>query len=257
MKFSIITPSFNQGPFLGETIDSVIGQTGSFRIEYFVMDGGSTDNTVEILKQTEKALKNNPRIKFYWQSRKDKGQVDAINQGLKKTTGDIVAYINSDDYYLPGAFSQIKEYFDLHPDKLWVAGDCKVTDRRLTWTFFLKHIWPVDKFGWALPVFNTINQPAVFLRSCLTEKTGVFNITYTYAFDYDYWLRCCRSGLPGRINTELAVFRIHPESKGNTGYIKQFGEDTEVVNKYTQNRLIKIVHKFGRLLVNLSYRYLK
>jgi len=85
MKFSIVTPSFNQAQFIPQTIDSVISQTGDFDIEYFVMDGGSTDNTTKILKKYELQLKNNSKIKFYWQSQKDKGQSDAINQGFKKT----------------------------------------------------------------------------------------------------------------------------------------------------------------------------
>lgn len=257
MKFSVITPSYNQGNFLEQTIKSVISQTGDFEIEYFVFDGGSTDNSVNILKRYDRKLKGNDKIKFFWQSKKDNGQVDAINLGLKKVTGDVVSYINSDDYYLPGAFQAVFKFFKDNPDKEWLAGNCEVSKKNLKWTFWLKHIWPVNLFPQALLIFNTINQPAVFMKKPLAEKVGSFNNKYHYAFDYDYWLRCSKSSLPGRTTIQLATFRVHQESKGNTGYDKQFSEDMIVAGKYTSNLIIKFIHKIAGLFVKWSYGFLK
>ncbi len=257
MKFSIITPSFNQGKYIEQTIKSVIEQQGNFDIEYFVMDGGSTDNTVNILQKYSKLLHHNQRIKFFWQSKRDKGQVDALNQALIKTTGDIIAYINSDDYYFPNSLKKILTYFNTHPQKEWLVGNCQVSDKKFNWTFWLKHIWPIQIFKSALLVFNTINQPSVFLRRKLVDKVGLFNSDYQYAFDYDYWLRCQKHSLPGRLYDNLSVFRIQPNSKGNTGYQKQFKEDWQIFNQNTSNIILKILHNFGKILVNTSYKHLK
>ena len=257
MKFSIITPSFNQGVFLRETIESVISQKGDFEIEYFVIDGGSSDKSVEILKEYQEKLKNNSKIKFYWQSKQDKGQADAINIGIKKATGDVFSYINSDDYYLPGTLNIVSSYFKTSRDKLWLVGNCKVSDPKLSWTFTLKHLWPIQISKNALLVFNTINQPSVFLKKSLVQKVGFFNTKLRFAFDYDYWLRCIRHSLPGRVKMNLSVFRIHNQSKGNTSFKGQFLEDMAVVKKYTTNRLIIKIHSIGKKIVEDNYKKLK
>ena len=257
MKFTIITPSYNQGQFIQETIDGVVNQVGDFDIEYHVMDGGSTDGTVKILQQTARKLKNNPKIKFYWQSRKDNGQVDAINQGLAKSTGDIIAYINSDDYYLPNAFNTVATYFNSHPQSQWLVGNCRVSDPHLSWTFCLKHIWPIQYFKNALYVFNTINQPSVFLKKSLIKKVGLFDIKYHYTFDYDYWLRCLKFGLPSRIYKTLSSFRVHPQSKGNTCFKRQFDEDWLVFISHHPKSLFYFAHAMAKDFVNFIYKKLK
>ena len=248
MKFSIVTPSFNQGQYIEQTIKSVLDQNYP-DLEYFVLDGGSTDNTVDIIKKYGRFIK--------WRSRRDKGQVAAINEGLNKSTGDIIAYVNSDDYYLPGSFQAVADYFAAHPDTLWLYGDCAVTNPKLKWTFFLKKLWPVHKYQFALKIFNTINQPAVFLRKSLVKKVGLLNPAYHYAFDYDYWLRCLQHSLPAKIPNNLTVFRVHPSSLGSTSFHRQFSEDLEIIQNYSRNPLIILVHLIGSLTVKLVYNLLK
>ena len=237
MKLSIITPSFNQGRFLEQTIKSVVSQKGKFESEYLIFDGGSTDKSLQIIKHYASRY---PTISYH--IAKDRGQVDALNQGLKQATGDVVAYLNSDDYYLPGSFSAVANYLSAHPNKRWLVGNCRVSQKNLRWTFFLKTLWPVDRFRAALQIFNTINQPAVFLTRKLIKQIGLFNQKYHYAFDYDYWLRCSKVALPDRLHRDLAIFRIHPASKGNTAYQRQFQEDFQIIRKHTGNSLIIYLH---------------
>lgn len=253
MKLSIVTPSYNQAAFLEQTITSVVSQRGRFDLEYLIVDGGSTDHSIPIIK---KYAKKYPKI-IKWQSKKDKGQVDAINQGLKKATGDVIAYLNSDDYYSPGSLSRVAGYFANHPDCLWLVGDCGISQKSLEWTFFLKHLWPIDRHRAFLEIFNTINQPAVFLRKDLVDKVGLFGPQYRYAFDYDYWLRCLKYALPHRLHRKLAVFRVHHLSKGNTGYLDQFAEDLNITRKYTKNNEITLLHFVLSKITIQVYKYLK
>nr|OGC90493.1 MAG: hypothetical protein A2V48_00335 [Candidatus Amesbacteria bacterium RBG_19FT_COMBO_48_16] len=252
-RISVITPSFNQAGFLEQTIKSVIDQNYP-NLEHLILDGGSTDGSRALIK---KYAAKYPKI-IRWRSHHDKGQVTAINEGLKKATGDIIAYLNSDDYYLPDAFYHVAVYFSRHPDRYWLVGNCRVSDPKLSWTFFLKQLWPIHIFPWALYIYNTVNQPAVFLTRSLVERVGKFDSRYHYAFDYDYWLRCQKLGLPGRVMQELSVFRIHPGSKGSSGYTQQFQEDETVVRSYTRNKIVLAVHSLATRIITLpGYRFLK
>src|SRR5438094_8832498 len=114
-KISIVTHSFNQGQFIEETIRSVLDQNYP-NLEYLVIDGGSTDQTIDIIRKYETQLS-------YWESEKDRGQVHAINKGLARATGDIFAYLDSDDLYVPGTFEVVGEYFEKRPETEWVCGD--------------------------------------------------------------------------------------------------------------------------------------
>ncbi len=251
-KITIITPSFNQGRYIENTISSVISQNYP-HLEYLIADGGSTDNSLEIIN---KYIKKYPKI-MNLISRKDKGQVDAINKGIKAATGDIITYINSDDYYLPGSFNKVGNYFLKHPKSMWIVGNCQVTQSRHRWVFFLKHYWPIDKWQMALEIFNTINQPSTFLTRKLIDKVGMFDVNYDYAFDYDYWLRCNKFQKPDRIFDNLAVFRIHENSKGNSFFAKQFSEDLEIIRRHTKRKLSIIAHNLIKDIAVSSYKILK
>lgn len=258
MKFSIITPSYNQANFISQTINSVVSQKGDFEIEYFVMDGGSTDNTIEILKNYEIKLKKNPRIKFYWQSQKDKGQSDAINRGFQKATGDIFAYINSDDFYEPDIFQKIAANFK---NNYWLTSYSHIVneDGKLIQPFITsyKNFWLNHYSYSSLLILNYISQPSTFFKKELFNELGPFDEKLHLTMDYDFWLNIGRNFQPVILKKYVSNFRIHSNSKGKTGYLKQFSEDYSTVQKYSQNYLILFLHQLHNYLITLIYKIIK
>lgn len=252
LKFSIITPSFNQGKFIEQTIQSVLSQNCP-NLEYIVMDGGSTDETISILKKYEGKLK--------WFSEKDKGQSDAINKGLQMATGDIVAWINSDDYYLPGTLANITELFERNKNIQWLTGDYIVVDEKGKEIHafvrgYKKLVSYISSFA-ALSFANYINQPSTFWRKELLERTGYVNESYRYCMDYDLWLRFMKISPPHIIHTPLSAFRIHAASKGGSEYEQQFEEELEVLRKNNSDKMIQFLHGLHNNLITFFYSWMK
>jgi len=134
MKISVITPTYNQGFFIEETIKSIIHQAGDFELEYIIIDGASTDQTLKVIKHYDKII-NSPNFKpnctrftFKWISEKDRGQSEAINKGFRMTTGEIVNWINSDDILYPNAIHKIVNAFQSNPEEMLIFGDCMKLD---------------------------------------------------------------------------------------------------------------------------------
>ncbi|MEQ9288846.1 MAG: glycosyltransferase family 2 protein [Cyclobacteriaceae bacterium] len=209
LKISIVTPSFNQGQFLEQTIDSVLSQNYS-NLEYIIIDGGSTDNSVEIIKRYEKHL-------AYWVSEKDRGQSHAINKGLQLVTGDIFNWLNSDDYYEPDALSIVNENFQdiktscfcgrsnlIYPkEKTVQSNGTDVFDGNLAKTI-----------GWA-----RIDQPETFFRSTAVRKMGGLNQNLQFIMDKEWWIRYLfLFGLQGikKTDDKIVNFRLHENSKTTT-----------------------------------------
>lgn len=267
MKLSIITPSYNQVKYINKTIKSVLTQKGDFEIEYFVMDGDSNDNTVGILKKYDKEIasgrykKFNQGIKFYWQSKKDKGQSDAINQGLKKATGDILAYINSDDTYIDNAFQKVADAFKKNPEKKWLTGYCNIINQDdkpiRSYIANYKNFWLRHYSYNKLLVLNFISQPSTFWKAEIFKKYGFFDEKLHYTMDYDYWLKIGKGNDPVVIASPLANFRIHNQSKGEASYVKQFKQDGETVRRYCKGHFFNLLHKFHNQLILFSYRIIK
>ena len=202
LKLSIITPSFNQGRFLEETILSVLNQ-GYKSLEYVVIDGGSTDESVSIIRRYEDKL-------AYWESEKDRGQVHAINKGLEKVTGDIVAFINSDDVYLPGAFNSVMNHFHENPESEWVCGDTIMFGEGYD-TKVIRAVVPRSAahcLSWAYRA----PQPGHFWKTGLV-KSG-FQERWNYDFDHDMYVRLLLSGHKcDYIPLPIAGYRLHEVSK--------------------------------------------
>lgn len=202
MKVSVVTPSYNQGRFLARTLQSVATQTGA-EIEHVVFDGGSTDESVDILARFE------PRVR--WVSRKDGGQADAVNQGIEATDGDIIGWLNSDDVYYPGAIARVLEYFEKHPDVDVVYGmaDHIDTDDR-PFEPYPTEPWNFER----LKETCFICQPALFFRRRVIEAHGFLDKSLHYCMDYEYWLRLGSAGVRfAYIEDKLAGSRLYADNK--------------------------------------------
>lgn len=203
-KVSIVTPSYNQARFTEETIRSILLQ-GYPDLEYIIIDGGSTDGTVDIIRKYEKWL-------AYWVSEPDRGQSDAINKGWRLAKGDILAYLNSDDTYMPGAVRTAAAFLSQNPDIGMVYGECNIIDEhgRLKRRFKTAD-FTIEKVLCGKP--SVIPQPSAFIRRTTIDKVGLLDINMDMAMDLDLWVRI---GLKHRIvyiRDVLASYRLHPETK--------------------------------------------
>jgi len=208
--FAIVTPSFNQGKYLRDTIESVLSQQ-NVSVEYVLMDGGSTD--------ISKMIINEYKSKFhYWQIRKDGGQTSAINLGFKKTSSNIMGYINSDDYYVENVFEKVEIYFDENPKVDFVIGHCQIVDNNNNYLSTYKYK-PLSKYEFLSPkqaIRNFIPQPATFWRRKVWDTIGPFSQKYINAFDYHYFLKILLSNYKtGYLDEVLASYRVHNNQKSN------------------------------------------
>jgi glycosyltransferase involved in cell wall biosynthesis len=250
-RISILTPSYNQAKYIEETIKSVLNQRYP-DLEYIVIDGGSTDGTLDILKQYENQIQ--------WISEKDRGQSHAINKGLRLATGKVIAFLNSDDVYEPGALMSVGSFFDEHSEAAWLTGRCRIVDQegreiRKAITLY-KNMWLRLKSFAVLQVLDYVSQPATFWRRCVIEKVGLFDESLRYAMDYDYSLRVGRHFKLWVLNQYLASFRIHPSSKAGASANAQFDADLEILkNHLTSPALVKL-HALHSALTVAVYRRL-
>jgi glycosyltransferase involved in cell wall biosynthesis len=241
-KISIITPSYNQGPFIERTIRSILDQN-YLNLEYIVMDGGSTDGTIDILKKYGERLK--------WISRPDEGQSDAINKGIAMATGDIIAYLNSDDVYEPGALERVAECFSAHPESMWLTGRCRIIDEddyevRKPITAYKNALLRCFSYRLLL-VTNPISQPATFWRRGIVEEFGAFDRGEHLVMDYEYWLRIGRKYRPAIVDDYLARFRVHAASKTSSSFLTTFRREMEIAKRYSDSTALNALHY-------LSYR---
>lgn len=236
-RISIVTPSYNQGKFIERTILSVLNQNYP-NLEYIILDGGSTDGSVEIIRKYERYL-------AYWVTGKDGGQSAAIRQGFDMCTGEICAYLNSDDLYSPGALHKVAQIFrqDAACDLVFgntgfidaddaVVGECRFT-----------------KFHFATLIYEGTNlhQPGAFWTREIYERIGGMNPKYRFCMDYDLF---CRAGQVGRfrhIRSHLANFRLHSASKTVTILPVGRMEHEEIASRYRAKNNVAYL-RYRRLL---------
>lgn len=228
-KVSIVTPSYNQGQFLEQTILSVLNQDYP-NLEYIIVDGGSTDNSIEIIKIYEERL-------AYWISEPDKGQSDAINKGFLRATGEILSWLNSDDLLLPGAINSVVSFFNEHPDIGCVIGDQEVIDSDGKYLCTVKNI--PFKFRRTLYGGSMVPQPSTFFTKNALDVTGKLNIDLHYNMDYEFFLRMAYKGIKfDNIKKPLSAFRLHKSSKTVSEYYNRVKQDNFKVRKrYSKLRL--------------------
>jgi glycosyltransferase involved in cell wall biosynthesis len=227
VKISLVTPSYNQAQFIERTIDSVLAQRGDFELDYKVIDGGSTDGTVDILKRYGDRLT--------WISERDRGQVDAINRGLRGATGDIVGWLNSDDVLMPGAFDRVATAFRDHPEIEWLHGRCMIIDEHdrevRRWISAYKHYRSRHHSLAAFLTENYVSQMTVFWRRGVHAEIGYLDPEIRYAFDYDLFLRLAQRGSPLYLEDPVACFRWYETSKSGGGFVVQMTETVEIASR--------------------------
>ena len=228
---SIVTPSYNQARYLEATIQSVLSQDYA-PIEYIVMDGGSEDGSVEIIKRYEDSL-------AYWVSGPDHGQTDAVNKGFTRANGEILAWLNSDDVYRPGAISEMVDFMQSHPDIGLVYGDADYIDEH------------GNVIGW-FPAAETdykrlrrgyvhIPQQAAFFRASVWRLVGPLDPSFYFAMDYDLWVRIA-SVSPIRYHPrKWAAFRLHGDAKSLASADRCWPE------------MIKVHRRFGGSVFSVIY----
>jgi len=212
-KISIVTPSYNQAEYIEQTIHSIISQNYP-KLEYIIMDGGSTDGAVEIIKKYSRYL-------AHWESHKDNGQADAIFRGFEYATGEILGWVNSDDLLLPGALEKVGRFFAIHQESEWVTGGTLSINPHGKYLYnWLGN--PRCNLG-ASVTFNHLlylgcpfNQPASFWRKDAFFGVNGFDRNLRFCFDYDLFFRFSQRSPSANIKHFLACFRVHGKSKSST-----------------------------------------
>ena len=216
-KISVITPSLNQGRFLQNCIDSVLSQEYP-NLEYIIIDGGSRDESIDIIK-------NHDNLVDYWISEPDKGQTDAINKGFKRASGDLVAWLNADDFYLPGALQKAAQAYNLSPESSFFFGDGHRVDEQGT---YKSNFFPQGEvlFERNALIFglNYILQPSTFINLKALKKVGYLDSSLHYGMDSDLWMKLSSVAIPSTINDALSASREYGETKTSTGMFERAEE---------------------------------
>jgi glycosyltransferase involved in cell wall biosynthesis len=259
-RISVVTPSFNQGEFLEQTIRSVLLQ-GYPNLEYIIIDGGSSDMSVEIIEKYAPYL-------AYWVSESDRGQSHAINKGFERSTGEIMCWLNSDDYYLPNTLITVAENLAADTGNSAIVGHCVqvFADGRPSISYEGKY----ENLQRLLQFWKgyQMHQSAIFWRREVFEKIGFLNEKQHYIMDFDYWVRIARHFEFKNINRELACFNYHENAKTGDGFVKYSQElrrqsatfwPPPFKPAYWQLKLSMINHLYclpfvRRLSASLSYR---
>ena len=210
---SIVTPSYNQALYLEQTIQSVLQQDYP-HIEYIVVDGASTDNSFDIIKKYNDHL-------AYWISEKDSGQAEAINKGFARAKGEILAWLNSDDYYLPDTISAVVKCFDENPEVVMLYGDMLAVNGNGQTINVLKY----RQYSLQdLLCFQIVGQPSVFFRRSTLEKTGLLDTSFHFMLDHHLWIRLAQQGRILHVPQVWSAARYHPQAK-NRARAAEFGRE--------------------------------
>ena len=221
-RISVVTPSFNQARYLERTIRSVLDQ-GYPNLEYLVYDGASTDGSVEIIQRYADRLD-------YWQSQPDGGQSAAINAGWHRANGEILAWLNSDDYYLPGVLRFVGEHFRDHPEVLVLYGTCERVDQGGAYLGFVGTAFRMRDLLYSRQI---IPQPTAFLRRKVIDSVGPLDPSLRYSMDYDLFIRVAKVSTPSFVARRLAGATVHSEAKTTADRIPAKRETQMIRMRYS------------------------
>jgi glycosyltransferase involved in cell wall biosynthesis len=254
VSLSIITPCLNADATLREALASVREQRRDLEVEHLVIDGGSHDGSLDILRSA-------PGVRSI--SEQDRGLSDAMNKGIRMATGDVVGWLNADDLYRPGALARVVDVFTRQPAARWLTGPSVIIDRdgleiRRAVTAYkrllLRH--------YSFPLFltqNFIASPATFVRRSAFEEVGLFDERFRYSMDYDMWLRLARRERPIVLDGDaLAAFRMAEGSLSMSGFERQFAEHAENARQHGEgHRLAVAANRVSSSGIVLAYRLLR
>jgi glycosyltransferase involved in cell wall biosynthesis len=244
---TIVTPCFNGAATLQETLESVRGQ-GYRNVEHIVVDAGSTDGSLEILERA-------PGITYI--SEPDRGLSDGVNKGIRMAHGDVIGWLNADDFYLPGALEAVGGAYREHPDALWITGQCEIVGAdgrpiRRGATAYKNLLLSHYSFRLYLTQ-NFVSSPSTFVTRAGYAHVGPFDETLTHSMDYDVWLRLARLSDPVILKRPLAAFRMAEGSLSMSGFEKAFVEHEQVARHHGANHSVAIAVNAGmsRLIVGV------
>jgi len=226
LTISVITPSYNQAQFLEETIQSVLSQDYP-QLEYIIVDGGSTDGSVEIIKKYEKQISQ-------WVSEPDTGQSDAINKGWKMASGDIITWLNTDDTYCPGTISTAADIFHKNPETILVHGAANTYDQSGHRLLFTSQPFAMDPYEMIMSCGGVTTQPSIFFRRIVLNEIGYLDTNLHYIMDWEYWIRMglhFGSHRFQKIDTILSNNRDWSGTKTNQGWKEICLENRIVLDK--------------------------
>jgi len=248
-KISIVTPNYNYGHFIEETIRSVLLQ-GYPNLEYIIMDGGSTDNSVEIIRKYEKFL-------AFFRTKPDKGQAQSINEGFSHSTGDIFAWINSDDFYYKNVFSYVGDkYKQSDANRFWLVMAVNYFTPKVNVSCVKKQNPTHSLVDWTIGKVET-NQQGAFWSRMIWEKVGVLNELMRCEFDQEFFVRLIVRGYQFTVSDQIAaLFRLHGAAKSRSRTLAQY-EHMRIALKYLPKDYTDYVANKKRLLGELAYSYLQ
>ena len=225
-KITVVTPSLNQGEFIEECIDSILSQNYP-NLEYFVIDGGSSDKTIDVIKSYEEHID-------YWVSEKDAGQSNAINKGFRKANGDLVVWLNADDYFLPDCFKTIASVYQENKDASFIFGDGYRVDinRTIKAGFFPDNDVRFNERALTYGL-NYILQPSAFINRECIRRINYLNEELHYGMDSDLWMRLVKISSPVAINSFLSCSREYGETKTSMGAFKRVEELRKISHEHS------------------------
>lgn len=247
LPVSVITPSLNQGRFIQTTIRSVLSQEVTERgVEYVVVDGCSTDNTIDVLRRY--------RDRLSWVSESDGGQADAVNKGLRMTSGEVIGWLNSDDVFYPGALAAVARFMEEHPDVDVVYGQADHVDAHDA------VMAPYDVGAWdyeRLLQECYLCQPATFFRRRVVERFGGLDARLQYCMDYEYWIRLAQGGARfALLDQKLAGSRMYPENKTLGDRVRVHSEINDMfrmrLGRVPDRWILNFAHAFAEPRVSRS-----